>query len=483
MNTNKIKRQLVGLFFILCQISLSSVFIACDDYVDIVPKGNTIPQTVDDLGALLSNGSLGIAGSVYGFTDVCYNIMFFEIYSDDYNVPQDPANRYYTIFKSLPFLKNEAEWADYIYGASEDDRNWSGLYKSNYVCNYVLDHIADAKDGISYKRDEVKGQALVHRAMNYFLLTNLYGKQYKEGSASTDLSVPLVLESNINVQYPRATVKEVYDQMLADLTEAISIMKTEVPKFNNIPGLATAYAMRARVYLWMQDYDNAYADASKSLTMRSEILDYNTLSQIMPGIPVYGIDGYDDAVQTNPEVLYSRYLSESLGCIFSEKMLAILDIENDLRYQLFVAPFEMSGITEPALWTRKHHSGIDISEVWLMKAEGAARKSSPNLNEAKEALEYVRKNRYAAATYQPYQASTQKELVDEILRERRREIIYTEMSFMDHKRQNADPTTARPMERTIEGKKYTMPVDDPHWQLAIPLNVMALNPLLVPNER
>lgn len=483
MNTKIIKRQLVGLFFILCQLSICTILTSCDDYVDIVPKGNTIPQTVDDLGQLLANGSLATSDESFGFTEVNYNIMFFEVYSDDYNAPNDPSNRYYVTFQNLPFLQNELVWADYLYGATEDDRNWNGLYKSNYICNYVLDHIADAKEGKSFKRDEVKGQALVHRAMNYFLLTNLYGKQYKAGSAANDLSVPLVIESNINNQYPRATVQEVYDQILADLTEAISIMKVEVPEFNNIPGLATAYALRARVYLWMQDYDKAYADASKSLSMRSEMIDYNTLSLVMPGLPVYGIDGYETSVESNPEVLYSRYCTETLGTVYSDKMLAIIDKENDLRYTTFIAKYEMMGITEPRIWTRHHHSGIDISEVWLMKAESALRKSSPNISESKQALEEVRKHRYAAATYQPFEANDNKSLLDEILKERRREIIYNEMSFIDHKRQNADPSTARPMERTVYGKTYTMPVDDPHWQLPIPLNVMAQNPLLVQNER
>ncbi|MBR5349839.1 MAG: RagB/SusD family nutrient uptake outer membrane protein [Prevotella sp.] len=475
MKTRINTRHLMGSLFLLCLISVSTVLTSCDDYVDIVPKGNTIPQTVDDLGEMLSNGS--------GLSDLNFNIMFLDVMSDDYTAPKDPQNVYYMVFQMLPFVKNQMEWADYIWAASEDDMNWNGLYKSNYVCNYVLDHIADAKEGISFKRDEVKGQALVHRAMNYFLLGNLYGKQYKVTSADKDLSVPLVLESNINKQYPRATVKEVYDQMIADLTEAVSLLKTPVTKFNNIPGLAAAYAIRARYYLWMQDYDNAYADASKALTMKSEILDYNTLSPIMPGIPAYGVNGYDSNLQTNPEILYSRFLTETLGSVFSDKMQAIIDKENDLRYKIFIGDFAMSGITEPMIWTRKHHSGIDVAEVWLIKAEAAARKSSPNLSEANQALEYVRKHRYAAAAYQPYNISDRKQLVEEILRERRREIMYTEMNFLDNKRQNADPSTARPMERTIEGKMYTMPVDDPHWQLAIPLNVMALNPLLVQNER
>ena len=475
MKTNINTRHLIDSLFFFCLLSVSSVLNSCDDYVDIVPKGNTIPQTVDDLGEMLSNGS--------GMSVVNYNIMFYDVMSDDYVPPKDPGNTYYMVFQMLPFVKNQIEWADYIWAASEDDMNWNGLYYSNYICNYVLDHIADVREGKSFKRDEVKGQALVHRAMNYFLLGNLYGKQYKAASADRDLSVPLVLESNINNQYPRATVKEVYDKMLADLTEAINIMNVEVPQFNNIPGLATAYALRARYYLWMQDYDNAYADASKALTMKSEILDYNTLSPIMPGIPAYGVNGYDNNIQTNPEILYSRFLTETLGSVFSDKMQAIIDKENDLRYTIFIGTLAMSGITEPMIWTRKHHSGIDVAEVWLIKAEAAARKSSPNINEANQALEYVRKHRYAKAAYQPYNISDQKQLVDEILRERRREIMYTEMNFLDHKRQNADPSTARPMERTAFGVTRTMPVDDPHWQLPIPLNVMAQNPLLVQNDR
>lgn len=456
---------------------------SCNDYVDIVPKGNTIPETVDDMEKLMANGSMAISGTTYGFTDVNYNIMFLEAYSDDYNAPQDPNNAYYAVFKSMDFLQNELTWGDYLYGAAETDRNWDGLYKSNYVVNYVIDHIDQASEGIANKREDVKGQALVHRAMNYFLLTNLYGKQYNQQTSDKDLSVPLILHADINHQQPRATVMEVYEQILSDLDEAIRIMTIQVPAYNNIPGLATAYALRARVHLWMQDYDAAYQDAKKSLSMRSALIDYNTLSMVMPRIPAYGINGYDTNPQTNKEILYERYCTESLGTVFSKKMLDIIDQNKDLRYKLFVAPLPFAGITEPCLWIRRHHSGIDISEVWLTKAEAALRKSTPDMEEAKSCLEYVRKNRYDAEAYKPFMATDSKALLEEILKERRREIIFTEMSFIDHKRQNADPMTARPMEREVYGKKYDMPVNDPHWQLAIPLNVMEMNSQLVQNER
>lgn len=456
---------------------------SCDDYVDIVPKGNTIPQSVDDFAELMANGSMAYNNDLYAFTDVSYSLLHFALYSDDYNVSQDPASTMYTTHLSLSLFQNTLKWADYIYGAAESDANWNGLYKSNYVCNYVLDNIDNAAEGVSNQREDVKGQALVHRAMNYFLLVNMYGKQYNKTTSDSDLGVPLVLTSDINKQYPRATVAQVYAQIMADLDEATGLLTQETSKYNNIPSLATAYALRARCELWMQDFDKAYEDAAQSLAYKDYMIDYNTLSAYMPGVPAYGISGYDSNVQTNPEVLYSRYLTESDYFTYTDKMLAIIDKENDLRYTLFIGDLAMSGITEPTSWYRKNHSGINVSEVWLTKAEAAVRKSSPDVDAAIDALDAVRKVRYNAATYTPTTTTDKDVLLKEILDERRREITFTEMSFLDKKRLNQYIETAAPMERTAYGETFTMPVGDPHWQLAIPLDVMALNPLLVQNER
>lgn len=464
---------------ILIALTALCLLVSCNDFVDVVPKGNTIPETVDDLGKMMADGGMSMTNPMASFS---YCVNFVEGYSDDYTASENPNSVYYNIHKNTSFYVNVLTWADYIYTIAEDDYNWNGLYKSNYVTNYVLANIDEVEEGIDYQRNEVKGQALVHRAMNFFLLVNLYAKQYDASTAETDLGVPLILEPDINNQYPRATVAEVYEQILNDLNEALTLLTVDVPEYNNVPGRATAYALRARVYLWMQNYDQAYADATEALKLRSEIIDYNTCSQIMEGVPVYGINGYSTIPQTNPEIMYSRYRTEGSTLQYSQKMLDIIDTENDLRYLLFYGSYEASGILDPRMWTRLCHSGIDVSEVWLIKAEAALRKSSPNVTEAIEALDYVRDRRYKDQNYTPAPTNPD-DLLVEILNERRREITFTEMSFLDHKRQNADPTTARPMERTVWGETYTLPVGDPRWQLAIPLNVCDLNPLLEQNER
>ena len=459
------------------------VLASCESFVDIVPKGQTIPTTVDDYGEMMNNGSISTDAENLVTTDICYCVNFIEFLSDDFTAPENPASMMYNTFRNNSFVYNTLVWNDELWSAAEDDLNWNGLYKSNYIANFVLDNIDNAEAGVVYTREIVKARALVHRAFNYFELANIYGKQYKAATASTDLAVPLVLESNINKQYPRATVAEVYEQILKDLDLAIELFDDTNPQYNNIPGKATAYALRARTYLWMQDYDKAYEDATASLKLRNSLIDYNTLVPLMPGIPAYGYSGYETNKLKNPELLYSRYKTESLLGPYSDKLVAITDTENDLRWKCFMASFTMMGILEDVNWVRALNGGINIAEVWLMKAEAALRKSSPDVDASLEALNHLRKNRYAAATYKPITTTNKDELLTEILNERRRELVYTDLSFLDKKRQNADPKTAKPMTRTIYGQSYEMPVDDPRWQLLIPFNVMDSNDKLVQNER
>ncbi|WP_320018593.1 RagB/SusD family nutrient uptake outer membrane protein [Labilibaculum manganireducens] len=456
---------------------LISLLYSCDDFVDIVPKGNTIPETVDDLSRLMNLGTFTSEGD---FTEISFNIPYFELYSDDYTITQDELQPNFYL-NTIPIFASYLKWSD---SSENSDEKWDGLYKSNYVANYVLDKVDNVAEGVANDRNEVKGRALVHRAMNYFLLVNLYGKQYdaSAGSASTtDLGVPLILESDINKQYQRATVAKVYEQILDDLTQAISIMKTEVSEFSNIPSLSVAFALRARVYLWMQNYDQAYTDAVKATELNGDLIDYNTCSQAVPSFgSLGGIIGYPTPAAKNSEVIYARFKSSSLPVVYTEKMLGITDTDNDLRYTLF--SYFQSGVLQ-MFYNNHNHSGINAAEVWLIRAEAALRKPNPTVTDAIFALDYVRVNRFKQDAYEPTELTNTDALLDEILNERRREIRLNEMAFFDRKRLNANPATAKPMSRVVQGMEYTLPVGSPKYQLLIPVNVMQLNPLLIQNER
>src|SRR6185369_12463148 len=91
-------------------------------------------------------------------------------------------------------------------------------------------------------------------------LVNFFGQPYSAGNVESNLGVPLVLTPSysydpVKDKPSRASVAAVYQQVIADLTDAAN----DLPEFNS-DGRATRYAAEAflsRVYMQMQDYENA----------------------------------------------------------------------------------------------------------------------------------------------------------------------------------------------------------------------------------
>lgn len=120
-----------------------------------------------------------------------------------------------------------------------------------------------------------RAQALAVRAFDYWVLAQVYQFNYK--NHANDLCVPIVTDKNdTDIQQngaPRATVQEVYDQILADLNQAIENLKTTTMTRDNaiaskpkrLVSLGVAYGLRARAYLSMGKYEEALADAEAAI--------------------------------------------------------------------------------------------------------------------------------------------------------------------------------------------------------------------------
>ena len=71
----------------------------------------------------------------------------------------------------------------------------------------------------------VKGstpEAMAGRAWTYFLLINYYGKPYSAATAATDPGFPIIQVADVTTTtFTRASVQEVYDFIIKDLTTAI----------------------------------------------------------------------------------------------------------------------------------------------------------------------------------------------------------------------------------------------------------------------
>jgi starch-binding outer membrane protein, SusD/RagB family len=132
----------------------------------------------------------------------------------------------------------------YNYTSADAEVNlfWVALYKGIARANILLDNVDNNPALSDTIRGKVKGEALFLRSYYYFLLVQNWG------------GVPLILKqvSPSQVNIPRATVKEVYDQILKDMTSAEGLVSDI--RTIGFAGRVTKSAVRgilARVCLYM----------------------------------------------------------------------------------------------------------------------------------------------------------------------------------------------------------------------------------------
>ncbi len=141
----------------------------------------------------------------------------------------------------------------------------SDLWTEGYATINDVNNIMAALDKVdTADRKRVEGEARFIRALSYFEMVRMFGKDYGDGDPSSNLGIPIVLTPTVGVNdsslVPRKTVKEDYNLIVSDLLTA----KANLPEENTF--YATTYAasaILARVYLQQGDYANALAEADR----------------------------------------------------------------------------------------------------------------------------------------------------------------------------------------------------------------------------
>ena len=116
------------------------------------------------------------------------------------------------------------------------------------------------------------GKAKATKAYCNFMLVSLFGKQYNPATAETDMSVPLIESYNGEaiVPYPKVSVKKIFDNVEADLLEALKLLKdTETQNAQFTFTKDAVYAFLTRLYLNKKDWDNTIKYADLLLARRS----------------------------------------------------------------------------------------------------------------------------------------------------------------------------------------------------------------------
>jgi len=163
---------------------------------------------------------------------------------------------------------------------------WSGCYKGIVNANKVIDKAERGTPRLNH----VIGEMHYLRAFFYFNLVNIWGRPYAQ-DPSQNLGVPIILDAEPDADNlpPRATVKEVYDQILSDLTSAATLMsefKRIDAEYNIYASEQAANALLSRVYLYMGDNVKAEEYATKVIDSKNFSLltgsDYETFPTMVP---------------------------------------------------------------------------------------------------------------------------------------------------------------------------------------------------------
>lgn len=186
---------------------------------------------------------------------------------------------------------------------------YSCCYNEIAVANDVLKGLPeDSEDSeIQYKL----GQAYAIRAFSYLRLVPYF--QFSYSVAADKPCVPIVtLETKDFTNNPRATVKEVYDLIIADLTTAIAKLEGYNRPDKSKLDQQTAYGLRARAYLYMGKWQEAIADAEKAAegyTPASiEEVSHPSFMDINEHNWIWGYDMTTDMASSFPEATSSSWI-------------------------------------------------------------------------------------------------------------------------------------------------------------------------------
>lgn len=436
---------------------MTLILVSCNKFLEEKPdKKMVIPESVADLQSLMDNFSWVNKG--YGIG---------EAVSDNYFISSnDFANL------SPDHQKNTYIWAtENVFSNNFTPNAWSKLYDNVYRANLVLfysDKVKYSSMELENWRD-IKGQALFLRAKSFLEIASIWAHAYDSVTAKVDLGIPLRLDPDFNVHSKRESVEKTYDQILKDLKDAVTLLKEESISKTRA-SLSAAYALLARTYLYMREYDSCYKYSNICLQRSNVLVDYNTLNS-SANFPFSAIN-----FETNPEIIYfSSVAAPSLLAQSRAKIDTILlDMyeDGDLRRKIYFKDngngtfsYKGSYIGAPLF------DGISTNEVYLMFAESAVR-----IGHVIEALSYLNtllSKRWDTGKFTEVTETNPELLLAEILDERRKELVMRDRRWMDIKRLNKE-NAGIVLQRVINGVQHTLFPNEKRYALPIPEDVISI---------
>jgi hypothetical protein len=172
-------------------------------------------------------------------------------------------------------LGNNRPLAQWYYNAASGAvaRVWNTPYQAINQANVVLENIDNLKETTPGQKNRIRGQALALRALGHFDLMRFFAESYDRNSSALGVAIKKKSEASFP---PRSSVKECYDFIYEDLTEAEKLLADVDVTINGVRktrmDINGVRALRARVSLYAKNYADAREYANKVITTSGVLL-------------------------------------------------------------------------------------------------------------------------------------------------------------------------------------------------------------------
>ena len=460
---------------IVLAVCVAVMMTSCNDFLDIKPKGEKIPKTVTDFETLLNDES------VQKISDTYPAYLTDDVYLPD--VAQGTAtpglNSVDQSIRNLYLFKKE------VFGEAQDDGFWFASYNRIYYYNTVIDNIMGAEGTNEQQKRSIQAEAMISRALEYLYLVNGYAKHYDMRTAETDPGVPLILDEDIaKKNLVRASVKDVYAQILSDLQNALPNLPVQAKGNAFRASKAAGYGVLAKTYLYMGNYAEALKAANEVLKINNSLLDLKKYAVVKPQSSIGRTNVPQDI--ENPENIYIKFAPYVYGLsskVFGADELISLFSEDDMRLQVYFTKNFRNIPTNKYVWAPYLRANLAVStpEIYLIAAECEARVE--DVGRAMTLVNKLRDNRIKNNT--ALTATDKDDALKKVLEERRRELAMSGMvRYIDLKRLNQEVRFAKSVTHITGDGTFKLEANSPLYVLPIPAKVMRFNSKTIQqNER
>ena len=466
-----IKNYIVPVIF-----AFSLFFISCESKLDIVPKGQTVLDNIDDLELLLNQEFSLNEAPAADLGMICGETIGMFISVPEVLAAPNTINYAYMTYD---------ETVDRAMLCQNSGR-YAAIYKYVNYMNTILEKV-DGLEGEASRKAELKAKARIMRAYFHWLCVNIHAAQYDRSKASSLGGIAYVEDIDNNAVKQKLTLEETYEKILADcsdlIIEDLPVNNSDIIQADR----AFGYAVKAKVLFQMKDYEGARPYFEKALEINGAIEDRSYIKEEQEWKLQWTVP--DNYVWMG----YGVRVSPTTVCISLEtdKKFDRNDYvikycgSNGWDFSFGKMYSGLEGVRMFMGWnTCANVYGITSDHLYYDLAECLIR--TGNIRDGLEMADKVR--RYRIENYNSYARMydmmplNEKAAMSLVQASKWVENIGTYENFFDCKRWNSEDDYKTTITKNLgEYGTYSISPDSPLWILPFPANAVRYNPTLTQN--